>query len=380
MTSNQDHPEDVKNILAKLKEIAETVMYATEARTLREVLRRIAIAARQTVRSRYAALGVPDGRGGLRYFEVAGMTVDEIALLDHPPVGRGLLGVIMNERTSLRLERISDDPRSVGFPKNHPTMTSLLGVPIQVGQQLFGMLYLCDREDGQPFSEQDQWLVESLAGYAALAIAGVYLSEQQSRLTLLEERERVGMELHDGIIQSLYAIGMQLQLMRLSGENQEDGFTQAIRSLDNVIEDIRRYILNLRSAVYHHQTITQALQDTLTRLHVPPDLSIQVHAPQDHPPLEPPVLEALCQITQEAVSNVIRHAAATEVVIQVNQQESLLQLVIRDDGQGFDLDATANHEGLGLRNIQQRARIQGGRATVRSAPGEGTELVVSIPF
>ena len=110
---------------------------------------------------RYAALGVPDGKGGLRYFKVAGMTPEQIAQLDHLPVGKGLLGAVMTDRNNIRLENMADDQRSAGFCPAHPVMTSFLGVPIQVGQQLFGILYLCDRVDGQPFSEQDEWLVET---------------------------------------------------------------------------------------------------------------------------------------------------------------------------------------------------------------------------
>src|SRR5687767_2718972 len=210
MNSNQLPETDMTNILASLKDIAEAVMRAAEAGTVEQVLERIAEVTQQLVNARYVALGVPDGTGYLKYFKVVGVTPAQIHEIGHYPIGLGLLGVIMNERQMLRLVDMKDHPHSVGFPPHHPKMTSLLGVPITLGPILYGMLYLCDRRDGQPFTEQDQWLVETLAGYAALAIAGVQLAEQQGRLILLEERDRVGRELHDGIIQSLYAMGMQL--------------------------------------------------------------------------------------------------------------------------------------------------------------------------
>jgi signal transduction histidine kinase len=380
MTSNESPPKEVTVVLATLKDIAEAVIHAAESGTLRQVLQQIAYVAQQLVHSRYAALGIPGEQGTLKYFEVVGLTEDEIRQIAHPPVGRGLLGVIMHEREILRLEHIRDDPRSVGFPENHPYMDRLLGVPIQAGQQLFGMLYLTDRLDDLPFTQEDQWLVESLAGYAALAIAGTQLSEQHGRLTLLEERERVGMELHDGIIQSLYAIGMQLQLLRLSQPAVGDEVAKVTQSLDAVIEDIRRYILNLKVATYEQKTVHDCLADVITRLHIPDALTVRINAPNRQPPFAPPVVEAICQIAYEAVSNIIRHANATEVVIDVNESATRFQMVIQDNGRGFNPNAPLNHGGLGLSNIVQRARIYRGEVVIDSTPGKGTRLILTIPI
>jgi GAF domain-containing protein len=173
--------------------------------------------------------------------------------IGHLPRGRGLLGAIMQEREAIRLERMQDDPRSSGFPPHHPHMERFLGVPILVGDHLFGMLYLTDRIDGKPFNDQDQWLIETIAGYAALAIAGVELREQQRRVALLEERDRISMELHDGVIQSLYAIGMYLELIRTSETLKPSDLTQATRDLDSVITDIRSYIQNLKAREHQAQ-------------------------------------------------------------------------------------------------------------------------------
>lgn len=381
MPSNKIPEKNMSHILSDLKDIAEMVVVAAEAETLELVLERIAQATQQLVKAKYVALGIPDGSGSLKYFKVVGVTPAQIHAIGHYPVGRGLLGVIMRERKIVRLERMADDPRSVGFPAHHPHMRSLLGVPVALGQQLYGILYLCDREDGLPFDEQDQYLVEMLAGYAALAIAGAQFGEQRERLVLLEERERVGRELHDGIIQSLYAIGMQLQLMRLSQPEPDPMLVSTINDIDTVIEDIRRYIMNLKVTAYEQQTIRNCLEDLVTRLRVPPTLTVTIDAPDRQPPFAPPVLEAVCQITNEALSNVIRHAKARNVRIVTHEAEGQFQLVVEDDGCGFDVqNPTSNgHEGLGLRNIQQRARILGGKVQVHSVPGAGTRLLLTIP-
>ncbi len=382
--NSDEHPPSNSTaiILAQLKDIATAVMYAAEGGSLEQVLERIAHVSQDLVNVRYAALGVPDGKGGLRYFKVAGMTPESIARLDHLPVGHGLLGAIMEERSTIRLENMTEDERSAGFCHAHPVMTSLLGVPIQVGQRLYGTLYLCDRIDGEPFSELDQWLVETLAGYAALAIAGSQLAEQESRLTLLEERERIGMELHDGIIQSLYAIGMHLDLMRMSDEASEEPdepMVEVLNSLNGVIEDIRRYIMNLPRGGDHKKTIADWLQEVIDRLRPPETLQIELNAPDSLPLFTPGTFAAIGMMANEAISNAMRHAQATHISVIAHQHDNLFQVTIADDGEGFDPEGLSNHEGLGLRNIKQRAAMYNGRIHIESEPGKGTRLTIIVP-
>lgn len=379
--SSDNHPQNdsTQLILSQLKDIASAIMYAAEATDLEQVLERIAQVSKDLVNARYAALGVPNAKGALRYFKFVGVSAEQVARMNHLPVGHGLLGAIIHERKAIRLERMQDDPRSGGFCAGHPDMTSFLGVPIQVGQQLFGILYLCDREDGQPFSERDEWLVETMAGYAALAIAGSQLSDQQRRLALLEERERIGMELHDGVIQSLYAVGMHLDLMRMSDDVNPMGIEQAIGDLNAVIGDIRRYIMNLHTGDPRQRTIYQRLNDLITRLHIPQTLQIQINAPDDQPLFTPATFEAICQMANEAVSNAVRHASANTITVSTQQKDNRFEIVIADDGKGFDLDSLADHTGLGLRNLQQRASLHGGKVDIDTAPGAGTRVRISIP-
>lgn len=378
--SDEYSPNDVPILLARLKEIASTVIYAAEADTLGGVLERLADAARDLVAARYAALGIPDGRGGLEYFEFAGMDADAANMIGHLPRGRGLLGAIMQERHPIRLERMQDDPRSVGFPPHHPPMERFLGVPILVGDHLFGMLYLADRVDGQPFSEQDQWLIETIAGYAALAIAGIDLRDQQRRVALLEERERISMELHDGVIQSLYAIGMYLDLVRTSETLKPGDLTQPINDLDSVITDIRSYIQNLKAREQQAHSLEERLTEIVKRLHVPTTLNIVIEPIHENVTLTPPVFEAVCQMANEALSNAIRHANAQHVHIRTQQTGHVFTLTITDDGKGFDPASMQNDEaGLGLPNMQQRARLLGGSVTIESAPDKGTRVSLNIP-
>jgi signal transduction histidine kinase len=370
-------------LLLRLNEIASTVMNAAEAGDLEQVLERIAQVCGEMVNARYAALGIPDDDGRLKYFKVAGLTIEQIRHIDHLPSGHGLLGAIMQERKPLRLEKMTEDPRSSGFCAKHPTMTSLLGVPVQLGDRLFGLLYMCDRRDGQPFTEQDERLVQILAGYAAFAIAGSQLVEQQSRLTLLEERERVSMALHDGIIQSLYAVGVHLQLIQTSPDASPNELTAVMKELDTVVEDIRRYILNLKPNGNGQPSLAAAIREIVARLRPPTELEIDIQADDTIPTLAHTVFESIYQMMQEGISNAIRHARARQVLISVGMVDGRLRLMIQDDGQGFEVKEAgrqSRYSGLGLRNMQQRVLRLNGEINIDSAPGNGTTVTITLPI
>lgn len=367
-------------VLDRLKEIASAILYATEGSDLEAVLERIAEVAKEIAATKYAALGVPNGAGGLRYFKTAGMTEEQIALIDHLPKGHGLIGAIMHERETLRLADIRQDKRSVGFPANHPPMTSLLGVPIKLGSQLFGVLYLCDKVDGMPFNDVDQMLVETVASYAALAISGATLSEQHSRLRMLEERERIGMELHDGVIQSLYGIGMHVELLRMSGSIRAEDMQPLVDSLNEVIEDIRVYIGQLRRRSDQTSTLRDCFLHVVERLNLSDQLEVVIDVEDMKLPFTPAVMESICLIINEAVSNAARHAEATRLHLSARCDGGYLLIHVDDDGKGFSVNEAHHENGLGLRNMQRRARLYGGEVLIDSRPFGGTHLTIRVPL
>lgn len=138
--------------------------------SLDNVLRRIVDLAREQAGARYAALGVVDENGELEQFIHVGMDPEVVRRMDHPPVGKGLLGALKRERRTIRVAELSADPRFYGFPKHHPQMHSFLGVPIILGDQLLGLIYLTDKEDHFEFTKAEERVIEMLAAYAAVAI------------------------------------------------------------------------------------------------------------------------------------------------------------------------------------------------------------------
>jgi signal transduction histidine kinase len=371
----------MNTVLNRLQEIASAVMYASEGETLSEVFKRIADVSRELVDARYAALGIPDEKGGLKHFAVSGMDDDAIRRIGAPPSGHGLLGLMMSEHKPMRVEAIHAHKHSVGFPPGHPPMNTYLGVPIRLGDRLYGMIYLCDRVDGKPFTDKDQNLIEMLAGYAALAIVNSQARQQEKRLALLEERERISMELHDGVIQSLYAVGMQVELLRTAGHPPGDGeFKQVLYSVDHIIEDIRTYIQDLARRSSQQKSIRECLSEVVERLCVPASLQVHINAPYHPLAISPVVLEAACQMTHEAVSNVLRHAEARVLDLSAAHYGNIFQVCIADNGRGFSQKSLNHHHGLGLHNMEQRARLHGGTVEVVSVPGEGTQVTISLPL
>jgi signal transduction histidine kinase len=148
---------------------------------LDDLLTRIVQAAREVVGARYAALGVLDAsRTGLAEFVTAGLGDEERAAIGDLPTGRGLLGALIRDARPLRLDRMEDDPRSVGFPPNHPPMTSFLGVPVTLRGETFGNLYLTDKVGG-PFTEEDEQIAQTFASQAAVAVDNLRRFEAESR-------------------------------------------------------------------------------------------------------------------------------------------------------------------------------------------------------
>jgi signal transduction histidine kinase len=162
----------------RLRALVETGVAITSELSLDALLQRLVEAAAELTDARYAALGVIDGSGSeLERFLTTGMDAETHAAIGELPRGRGILGLLIREATPLRLHNLGDDPRSVGFPPNHPPMGTFLGVPIHLRGVAYGNLYLTEKVGGEDFTAEDQDLVGLLASQAAVAIENARLYE-----------------------------------------------------------------------------------------------------------------------------------------------------------------------------------------------------------
>src|SRR5512136_1174826 len=369
---------------AQLEALFEATMTITAELALDRVLQRIVDLARSLVSARYAALGVPNAGGsGLEKFVTAGMTPQEIGRIGHLPVGKGLLGLLLREPKPLRIRRLEDDPRSSGMCEGHPGMTSFLGVPIIFKGKLLGNLYLTDKIGADEFSEQDEHLITMLAAQAAIAIENANLYNQVQRLAVLEERERIAMDLHDGIIQSIYGVGLMLEYVGLmfdeSPEQAHKRLQDSISALNEVIRDIRNYILALLPQRFQNKNLSAGLVDLVRAFKANTLITVDVQtADRADADLTTDQSTGLFHITQEALANIAKHARARNVTMNLRRDGALVILSIQDDGRGFDTSTVKAYTGHGLQNMQERARALGAQLRIDSAPGQGTLVEVKL--
>ena len=178
----------------RLRAVLDAAISVTSELTIDAVLERVVEAAAELTDAQYAALGVIDRTGtGLESFVTTGFDPETIAAIGEPPHGRGILGVLIRDAVPLRLPELGADPRSVGFPPNHPTMNTFLGVPVLLRGVAYGNLYLTEKVGGGEFTEEDQEIVQLLAAQAAVAIENARLYASTTRwMNQLESLAEVG--------------------------------------------------------------------------------------------------------------------------------------------------------------------------------------------
>lgn len=356
--------------------------------SLPSVLSKIVESACDVADATYGALGVLDTDGGLDDFITHGVTEEQRAAIGRLPVGRGLLGALIKEARPVRLRRLQDDPRSEGFPPNHPPMSSFLGVPVTVRGRVYGNLYLAEKRGAPEFSEADERAVVTLAAHAGVAIENARLFAEAEERLALEERTRLARELHDSVSQALFAMtletGAAQQVLGRAGANpQLLGHRLArLRELtEGALAEMRALIFALRPEAIQEEGLVAAIDKHAKGVAAREDLNIALEAPEDRLPLPPEIDEQLYRLTQEALSNVAKHSEATQVWIRIDFAETepqQLVLEVEDNGVGFDpLISRPGH--LGLLSMTQRAEALSGRLDVDSSPGSRTVIRAVVP-
>src|SRR5215218_3388837 len=358
---------------------------------IERVLQLIVDRVRELIGATHAALGIADARGRMDRFITSGITPRARADIGAAPHGHGLLGLIIREARTVRTADIASHPASFGFPPNHPVMRSFLGVPVLVKGRSVGNLYLTDKVGGE-FTADDERLLEMFAVHAGIAIENARLHDQVQRLAVIEERERIGKDLHDGIIQAIYGVGLSLEVVPelLEDERSRDEAVgrvdRAIDSLNLVIADIRSYILRLRPSMGGEEDPVEVLARLAEELGMHTLVDLEVDLEGGAPLLRsfaPDRRSDILFIAREALSNVARHAGATRAELGLLEEGGDLVLCIEDNGRGFDpdeltgADADGRHQGVG--NMRDRAVGLGGTFAVERPDDGGTRIIVSVP-
>ncbi len=367
------------------------------------VLRRLIESARRVVGARYAALGVlSESRDGLARFLWSGIDDATAMNIGRLPGGRGLLGRLITDPRPLRVERIGDHGSSAGFPPGHPPMRTFLGVPVSLGDEVYGNLYLTDREGG-PFTADDERLAITLAAQAAVAIANARAAEDERRrltesaaLAAAREREaaaaeghrrairaqeaervRVARELHDETGQALTAVSLELRALEEHVDATGVAHLASARStLAQATSALRDLALRLRPSGLEEHGLESAIERQADRLRVESAMAVDVSV-ENVPGLPEEVEVTIYRVVQEALTNIQRHSGGRNASVLVRGLAGRVRVIVEDDGVGFD--PTARTDRLGLAGIRERVALLDGTATLESSPGRGTTLVVEIP-
>jgi signal transduction histidine kinase len=355
--------------------IGEDVEYET-------LLQHIVTEACSLVGARYGAIGVLNAsRTGIGAFLTVGITDEEVAATGDRPTGRGVLGVPITEPVPLRLARISEHPDSYGFPPGHPPMTSFLGVPIRVrtSEEPYGILYLTDKIGASEFSDEDEALAEGLALAAGIAIQNTRLHERVRVLSVLDDRNRIAMALHDTVIQRLYASGLALQgaARQLDPDVMVGRVNLVIDDLDTTITEIRSAIFGLedRSVDGLRNGVLTLTEELTPSLGARPQVTFS--GPIDSK-VPPNIADHLLAVLREALTNASKHARASSYTVALRVGEDLC-LEVSDNGIGIPAPE-ARARGMGLGNLANRAAKLKGSFEIEAVEGGGTRVVWRVPL
>ncbi|MEJ5240142.1 MAG: GAF domain-containing sensor histidine kinase [Anaerolineales bacterium] len=295
--------------------------------------------------------------------------------------GEGLIGLALAENRPVISTDLQNDARFLRDAVWQAGFSQLACFPLGQGDKAVGVMSIATRRK-EPFEERSLSLLQAIAQWAGLAIENARLHQDARRLAVLEERQRIGMDLHDGVIQSIFAVGLSLehaaQILEEDPDQARQRIQRAISDLNKTIRDLRTYILDLRPRQLVGEGLMQGLQRLVAeyRTNTLSDAVLQGPAEVD---LAPQKSLALFHICQEALANAAKHARASMVTVSVWQTEERVVLEVQDNGRGFDPNRAGMLIGHGLANMQTRARMVGGEVEITSAPGEGTTVLAWVP-
>jgi signal transduction histidine kinase len=366
-----------------LKAVSDAVLAVASELSVDEVLQRLVESARELAGPRFAALGIPDREGGFRRFLVAGISDRLVAAMGPLPRTHGMLGAMLDAEGPYLTDDIHQDPRFRGWwPREHPDMRSFLGVPIVAREGVIGAFYLTEKQGAAAFNASDQELIELLAAHAAIAITNARLYERSRELSILSERNRLALELHDVVSQKLFSLKLSAEAAATLLERDPHA---ARTQLDRVrelardsLEELRSLILGLRPADLERDGLEGALRKEVAMLSRVHGIEVQLQVQGAGGAGHDRDLEVL-RIVNQALHNAVRHAGARQVVVRLDHAGSRMVVEVIDDGVGFDpdrIEMRSRH--LGLTSMEERARELGGRVEIRSSPGAGTTVRLEL--
>jgi signal transduction histidine kinase len=299
-------------------------------------------------------------------------------------IGDGVVGKVAGLNKALVVYNLESDPRVLRQAIIDVGYTCQAVIPLQSTREVVGVMTLSSKKE-RVFSARELDLLTTIGMWAGTAIQNALLQQQTRHIAVLEERERIGMDLHDGVIQSLYSLGLTLdyvkEIIQEDTEQSLEKLKQATDGINSTISDIRTYISDLRPRqMLENLSFTENLKILLDEFIINSKIEGIFEDRTDSPlNLDYQSTLTLFKIAQESLSNTARHSKANKSEIVLWKEDGKVYLELKDDGQGFNLDKTEANLGHGLVNMQRRVRKAGGGLELDSSPGNGTRVKVWVP-
>ena len=364
---------------AKLSRLMDAVLMIEADVDLPVLLRHLVEEACSLVDARYGALGVlNEARTGLEQFLTVGLSDEEEVRIGRRPTGRGVLGLLITDPEPLRLKDLVEHPDSYGFPEHHPPMKSFLGLPVRSRGAVYGNLYLTDKQGAEEFSDEDEAMAEALALAAGIAIENTRLNDRVRILSVLDDRDRIARDLHDRVIQRIFAVGMTLE-----GATRLEELAPVLERVNKAIDDLDITITEIRTAIFELDSDTrrglrhgvlELAGELSSMLGTRPGVTFVGPIDAGVPPR---VADPLLAVLREALTNAAKHARATNISIVVSAADEVT-LEVTDDGIGLQAPV-ASGMGMGLANMRSRAEKLGGTFETQDVATGGTRIIWRVP-
>jgi two-component system sensor histidine kinase DevS len=299
-------------------------------------------------------------------------------------IGDGIVGKAAGLNKTLVVYNLDTDPRVMRPALAKAGYTCQAVIPLQATREVVGVMTLSSKKV-RVFTVRELDMLTTIGMWAGTAIQNALLQQQTKHLAVLEERERIGMDLHDGVIQSLYSLGLTLDYVKAvldeDPKEVQEKLDYATSSINSTIMDIRAYISDLRPRQMQEsksfkENLDLLLEELEKLAKVKTSLKDETTTPLD---ISDSSRLALFHIAQESISNTARHAQAKQMDLRLWEEDGRIYLEISDDGQGFNIDKTTANLGHGLANMQRRSRKAGGGLEIDSSPGKGTRVTAWVP-
>jgi signal transduction histidine kinase len=371
-----EQSESRGRLLEALREVTTAVLAGA---AVDETLALIVARARELAGATMAWCVLPAEDGDLRVAAADGPGTEPLHGMRVPMDG-SISGRVIRDAARVVVDNALEDDRVYGPLAESAGMGPTMFIPLIARGEAFGTLSIADPVGAEPFAESQVVLVETFAAQASVAVEIGEAQQQLQRLTLMEDRERIAKELHDGVIQSLFAVGMGLQgtAMLAGDEDLSRRIEGGVDELDRVIKDLRNYIFELRPGILAGGRLDVALRQLADELAQRTSVVTVADVDARAAAALAPNATEVVQIAREALSNVGRHAAAATMRLSLLMEGDAPVLTVDDDGTGFDQDDPPE-PGQGLRNMRQRAEALGATIEISSKPGEGTTVRIVFP-